>query len=147
MDNQQYCTTIPKLRDISAAAARKRKAERQRLYTLTQNHSGEASKYYSTTAWRNVRQAYLIEHPICELSLLEHKVVEAEQVHHLVKWFDQATDELRWRLLLDPENLISLTNSVHQLLHYSREGLTEKQRKEIEIRKQRVVDKYISQGI
>ena len=114
---------------------------------MNQNHSGQASRYYSSTSWRNVRLAYLIEHPICELSLVEHKVVEAEQVHHLVKWFDQDTDELKWKLLLDPDNLIALTNSVHQLLHFSREGLTEEQRKEIEIRKQKVVDKYIAQGI
>lgn len=68
-----------------------------------------------------------MEHPLCELSLLEHQVVEANHVHHLIKWADQPTDEMKWRLLLDKDNLIALTPEVHQAVHYSRDKLTSQQ--------------------
>ena len=53
--------------------------------------------------------------PICEVSLHSDppKVVEAKHTHHLIKWFDQNTEELRLRLLYDPDNILCLDEHVH----------------------------------
>ena len=108
-----YTTQIPKLSDINRASRQQRRAQNQRRYKMEMSHSGEVSKFYDSSSWKNIRLAYLMEHPICELSLLEKQVIEAQHVHHLIKWADQPTDEMKWRLMLDKDNLIALTAEVH----------------------------------
>lgn len=117
--------TIPKLSDLNRQAALKKKAEREKRYRLDQTRSGNAAKFYQSKVWTNARNSYLHTHPVDELMLITHKVTSADNVHHLIKFIDQATDELRWRLLVDPDNLISLESHTHQMIHYSPDSLTE----------------------
>lgn len=78
---------IPRLEDINKDKYRKRRAERQKFYQMT-DHGSESTRFYQSPAWRNLRRAYLSERPLCELSIIEHKVIEAEHVHHIVKFLD-----------------------------------------------------------
>ena len=142
-----YKTQIPRLSDINKANRLKRKADRQRLYKTLQTHTGQVSKYYDSPAWKNARMAYLMEHPLCELSMADHKVVEATQVHHIIKWADQVSEEMKWTLMLDPENLMSVTNHVHQCIHYNREELTEEQLLLLQEKKEKISEKYLSKGL
>jgi len=86
-------------------------------------------------------------HPVDELELLKKKVLSAEHVHHLVKWFDQPTDELRWQLLLDEDNLISLSAETHQRVHYNYSSLSPEQDEFLRQKKLELAMKYASKGI
>jgi 5-methylcytosine-specific restriction protein A len=142
-----YTTQIPKLSDINRERRQQRRAQNQRRYKMEMSHSGSVSKFYDSSSWKNLRLSYLMEHPLCELSLLEKRVIEAQHVHHLIKWADQPTDEMKWRLLLDPDNLIALTAEVHQFIHYSPDKLTGTQLELIKERKEKLFDKYLCDGL
>ena len=85
--------------------------------------------------------------PVCELSLLEGHVEEADNVHHLIKFQSQPNEVLRWKLFSDPDNLISLTSSVHQAIHYAPYRLTQKQLDHLLELKKNIVKKYESLGL
>ena len=72
-------------------------------------------KGYNTTAWRNAREAYLTEHPLCENCLSRGVVKPAEHVHHKRSPFKG--DDVNWTLLLDPNNLQALCAECHRLEH------------------------------
>ena len=147
MEEKNYTTTIPRLSDLNRERRLAGRAMRQRRYKHLQTHSGEVAQFYSSPAWRNLRDVYVRQHPVCELSLLEHRVMEAQEVHHIVKWADQQTDEMKWQLLLDADNLISLTRTVHQYIHYAQDKLTEEQRLLLLQRRQAIEEKYLALGL
>ena len=64
-----------------------------------------------------------------------------------MKFFDQPTEELQWQLLLDPDNLISLTATTHEFVHYAPKNLTDAQRNFIIEKKNKLFEKYLSMGI
>lgn len=50
---------------------------------VKQGKSAQASKLYNTTRWRNLRNAYLMEHPLCERCEKEGRITPATDVHHI----------------------------------------------------------------
>ena len=142
-----YTTQIPRLSDLGKERSKRKKAERQSRYIQEQTHAGEASRYYNSTSWKSLRKIYLMTHPVDELELIKKKVVSAEHVHHLVKWFDQPSEELRWQLLLDEENLISLSSETHQRVHYNYSSLAPEQDAFLRQKKLELALKYAKKGI
>ncbi len=148
-------TEIPTLKNSYQKRARARRNERAKMkrtgrlvaFYDQEDHSVEVQKFYNSSAWRNARNSYIKEHPVCELSLLEHQVKSAENVHHLIKWFEQPSDELRWKLFLDTDNMISLTAYAHQSIHYAPDRLTDAQKDFIRKSKIKLMDKYLAQGL
>ena len=147
MEEKNYTTTIPRLSDVNKQRRLAGRAMRQRMYTQMQTHSGEVSRYYASPAWRNLRDAFIKTHPVCELSLLSHHIVESQEIHHIVKWAEQPTDEMKWQLLLDEDNLISLSRTMHQYIHYADDKLTEEQRLLLLQRKKQIEEKYLALGL
>lgn len=76
-----------------------------------------ASKYYNTIAWRRLRKVYISEHPICYECLQHNRVRPAADVHHLKKFSSGVTEEERWKLFLDINNLRSLCEHCHMKYH------------------------------
>lgn len=107
--------------------------------------SDRAAKYYNTTAWQKTRRAVAQEHPLCELSLLQNRVANADELHHLIKFNEQPNEEMRLRLLLDPDNIIALSQEKHLNIHYRRHLLTEDELNLINERKQKVYAKYVAE--
>lgn len=142
-----YTTQIPRLADYGKARSRRKRTERQNRYINEQTKSGDAHRYYNSTSWKSLRKIYLMTHPVDELALLEEKVLSAEHVHHLVKWFDQNSEELRWQLLLDEDNLISVTSELHNFIHYAPDRLSDVQRDFLTRAKEKLFLKYAEKGI
>lgn len=70
------------------------------------------------TAWRKLRQGYLMERPLCECCLESGITTPATDVHHLESPFEDGLSEPeRLYRLLDPDNLKSLCQQCHGLLH------------------------------
>lgn len=72
-------------------------------------------KYYNTTEWRKLREAYLKQHPVCEECLNKGKVTPAEDIHHRISPFKNG--ECNKALLLDYNNLMSLCKKCHNMIH------------------------------
>lgn len=75
---------------------------------------------YQNTAWRKMRDTYLVSHPICERCLEKGKVTPATDIHHKRSPFKKG--EINWTLLLDYDNLMSLCKECHGELHANQQG-------------------------
>ena len=72
---------------------------------------------YNTARWRKLRQAYLMQHPLCELCEKEGKVKEATEVHHITP-ISNANDELSMKDLgFNHDNLMALCEECHHKIH------------------------------
>lgn len=75
------------------------------------------SKFYQSRAWSDLRQAKLMQQPLCERCLEHDKIIPATTVHHRVR-FGQFTDEQKqWYWFLNADNLVSLCNDCHNKIH------------------------------
>jgi len=83
-------------------------------YKHENNISG---KYYNTKQWKNLRNYYIRRHPLCEICLSKGIVKEANEVHHKLPYLRGKTDEERWKLLTDEDNLMSLCYECHDEIH------------------------------
>ena len=77
MEKRTYTTEIPRLSDINRQKRLQRRRDRQALDNINGNHSSLVKRFYDSSSWKNLRRTYLMQHPVCELSLIEHKVLDA----------------------------------------------------------------------
>ncbi len=80
-------------------------------------HEENSSLFYNSKAWRTLRRFYYDRHPICEECLKHNVITPAEEIHHKRPFLTGKTDEERWSLLLDENNLYSLCRVCHDKLH------------------------------
>ncbi len=81
-------------------------------------HDGKKGAiFYNTKQWHNLRNRYIKEHPFCELCEQRGIVRLAEEVHHKEEFLKGITDEEKWQLLLDEDNLMSLCSDCHHEIH------------------------------
>lgn len=72
------------------------------------------SKLYNNKKWRKLRDAFLMEHPICAICGKEL----ATDVHHLSSPFDDGLSDIeRIGRLLSPSNLQALCKTCHGVIH------------------------------
>ena len=103
------------------------------VVSATKERKNERMKYYNNPQWRNLRKIYLIEHPLCE-ECLKHGVVTGERltVHHILSPFEYGLDELeRYRRLLSYENLQTLCEKCHGVLHATMQKEEKKSKMEV----------------
>ena len=67
--------------------------------------------------WRDLRAAYLAEHPLCEDCDAAGRTTPAEEVHHLAEILSGATMEEMMALAYDPANLRALCADCHHARH------------------------------
>ena len=91
-------------------------------------------KFYNSRDWRILRQKKIKESPLCEYCLSKGRVEPAREIHHLQKWFPFKTEEVRWNMFTDWDNLYSVCSSCHS--HLDTDGEAES----IEIYNKRKLD-------
>lgn len=95
--------TILRLKDI-------KKEEKQR-------NINQSAKYYNSRTWKYLRNAYIKQHPLCEMCLQNGIVTPAEHVHHKNEFMRGNTDRERWTLFTDETNLQALCKNCHIEIH------------------------------
>ena len=75
------------------------------------------NKYYSNKYWHELRNNYYMQHPCCECCERQGIVTPTEEVHHRKKFAAGLTEQAKWNLLLNENNLISLCKYHHNLAH------------------------------
>lgn len=98
------------------------------------------ASYYQLSQWKALRSEYRRLHPLDELSLLSDVVEAAEDVHHIVSPFEYGRNETETlALLLNADNLISLTKLHHGQIHGNLSALSEEERQYLKARKEVVL--------
>lgn len=72
---------------------------------------------YNTSKWKNLRHAYYIQHPLCELCLKEDIIKPTEEIHHIIPILTGKTQWEKESLAFDSNNLIALCKECHKNIH------------------------------
>lgn len=125
------------------------------VYTVNQEN-GEIKRkieenqrefYYQKTDWKTLslkkREGNQTNNKgLCEMCLQD----KATEVHHVVKFFNQDTEYLRNKLLLDEDNLVCLCSKCHHKVHGDQRKLFPYEKFWLENKKNYLTDKYLKQG-
>lgn len=98
------------------------KFKREKPFTYDDTNNG--MMYYNSKQWKNLRNKYITDHPLCEECLIKGRSVEAKHVHHIYQFF-KCKPELRWYALLDESNLQALCIKCHNEKHVELNSLSE----------------------
>ena len=130
--NYSILNTMPKiitLADINRARRQQQPSHFSNEIKTYQSSSDVRASFYQLPQWKALRSEYRRLHPLDELSLLSDIIEPAEDVHHLVSPFEYGRNEAeKVALLLNPDNLISVTKLHHGQIHGNLSALTEKER-------------------
>lgn len=75
------------------------------------------NKYYGSKEWHDLRAKYYSEHCLCEACERLGYVKEANEIHHIKPFSKGNTEEEKYKLLLDYNNLCSLCKRHHDIAH------------------------------
>lgn len=144
--NYSILNTMPKiitLADINRARRQQQPSHfSNEIKTYTSTSDVRAS-YYALPQWKSLRSEYRRLHPLDELSLLYDRVEAAEDVHHLISPFGSGYSHTQTlSLLLDADNLISLTKQHHGYIHGNTSALTDEEKEYLNERTEAVRRKH-----
>ena len=92
--------------------------ERDEYYKERNNkRNAKWNKYYTSKYWKDLRRWKITKDPLCEMHLKYGYNVPATEVHHLRPFGTGITQEAKWNLLLNADNLCSCCRSCHDEFH------------------------------
>lgn len=128
------------------------KNQNQIVYTVNQETTQkqqeiERKTYYEKSSWKSLSLKKRQENEeknkgLCEMCLNE----KATEVHHVVKFFNQDSESLRNKLLLDEENLVCLCSKCHHKVHGNWNKLYPYEYEWLQNKRNYLTDKYLKQG-
>ena len=128
------------LSDLNRARRKHKKQSCLNDIKTYQSNADKRASYYQLQQWKSLRNEYKRLHPLDELSLLSDKVEAAEDVHHIVSPFEYGRNETETlALLLNADNLISLTKLHHGQIHGNLSALSDVERQYLKARKEVVL--------
>lgn len=90
---------------------------KKRIEKQVQHNSKYCAKYYDSAQWKKLRENYRLQHPLCECCLSNGLAIPATEIHHKKRFMSGLNEEAKWRLLLNPNNLVSLCKECHTTAH------------------------------
>lgn len=90
-----------------------------RIETIPYKHNKQSQDYYNSKEWHILRNAYYCSHPLCERCLERGISRQTEEIHHKRPFLTGRTEEEKWSLLLNPNNLMALCSKCHDEVHRS----------------------------
>ena len=75
------------------------------------------SKYYGSKQWHDLRNRYYSIHPICEVCERQGLIRPADHIHHKKRFLSGINETAKWRLLLNPTNLLAVCERHHKYAH------------------------------
>lgn len=79
-------------------------------------------QFYRSLEWKSLRNYILVRDGGCDLGMEGYEIYGKILIHHINPISPEDFRDNR-SLLLDPENLISVSLSTHNALHYGNDGL------------------------
>lgn len=94
------------------------KKEKKKVYkSIKERSDKDIQKIYQTKTWRELRKAYLMQHPLCEMCLGKDVVKPTQEIHHKVPISTGTTPEEMMDIAFDSNNLIGLCKECHHEIH------------------------------
>lgn len=84
---------------------------------LSFRKSKDFESFYNSRAWKNLRKWYMTEHMLCENCLKYGISTPATDCHHKIPFRLGKSQQDKWDLFLDPDDLEALCQSCHYLKH------------------------------
>lgn len=104
---------------------KQKKEEHYREYSKKKNE--QWYKYYQYPGWKKLRDYYYTIYPCCQVCEKQGIITSTDEIHHIKPFSTGITDEAKYNLLLNSNNLIALCKHHHLLAHkYMREKQTDK---------------------
>lgn len=92
------------------------KPKKKRIYVKNDNNS-EIANIYNSKQWKDLRNLYLLEHPLCEKCLEQGKVSATEEIHHIRKISSGRSEKEMKEIAYDYGNLMALCKECHHKIH------------------------------
>jgi len=80
-------------------------------------------EFYKSREWKNARDLALIRDHGCDLGVRDYPIVDKVFVHHMNPLKPEDLQLRNWARLIDPENLICVTQRTHNAIHFGDESL------------------------
>lgn len=79
-------------------------------------------RFYNSEAWKRARNQVIIRDNGCDLGILDREIYDRIYIHHINPI---SPDDVRFgkSSLIDPDNLITVTNRTHNAIHWGDESL------------------------
>lgn len=86
-------------------------------YTSTSYRTRKGRELYNTPEWKDLRESYNRNNPLCEDCLLKGRITPAQHTHHIQPFMNGSSKSEQLTLLLDWSNLRSLCIDCHKEAH------------------------------
>ena len=83
----------------------------------TSQRRKERMAIYNTARWRKMREAKLLDNPLCEICERNGITRMADDVHHIQSFMSTDNPESRKVLAFDYDNLMSVCDECHSAIH------------------------------
>ena len=92
------------------------KPKKKGIYVKNERNS-DISDIYNNKQWKDLRNLYLLEHPLCEKCLKLGKVSATEEIHHIRKISSARSEAEMKEIAYDYGNLMALCKECHHKIH------------------------------
>ena len=93
------------------------KPVRRKKYSIKHNKNADIAKIYNSTKWTKLRNAYYVQHPLCEMCLQNGITKPTEEIHH-IRPISTGLDILEMeQIAYNSDNLLALCKECHHKLH------------------------------
>ena len=112
------CATSMSIQTIRNKIQKHFEDKHNEYLTKQRNRSNRRyGKYYQSKGWKDLRALKFTNNPTCEVCERQGYVTPTEEIHHLRPFLTGITEEARWNLLLNYNNLCSCCRYHHSLFH------------------------------
>lgn len=79
-------------------------------------------QFYTSAQWRNLRHEIIVRDEGCDLGIPGFEIFQRPIIHHIIP---MTPDDFETGnpLMLDPDNLITVTHATHNAIHYGDKNL------------------------
>lgn len=77
--------------------------------------------FYKSKEWLNIRNKIIIRDRGCDLGLSDREIIDGKILVHHINPITKEDLNNNTNILLDPENLITVTKNTHDAIHYGSE--------------------------
>lgn len=79
--------------------------------------------FYRSKEWKNFRSKIILRDNGCDLAIPGREITSRLLIHHINPITIESILDEDYEILMDPENVVCVSNSTHQAIHYGDESV------------------------
>lgn len=93
------------------------KGTKKKKYSVKNGKNAYIAHLYNSQKWVKLRNAHLMQNPLCKHCLDNGRITAGEEIHHVIPISHGKTLEEQTYLAFNAENLITLCKKCHKKIH------------------------------